>query len=1245
FFENTTVGTLSVDGNCAYTVADLVVPKPPSFRLQNFPGQPNQNYGWPQEVVDAISHNRLRAFDLTTGCRSMWVPDYFNPNSKESVPDLSGCFFLGPPLAVNGKLYVLSEKQQELRLICLENVKTELNTWKPKVVGQPLSLGVSRDSKLEDDALRRVNAAHLSYGEGVLVCPTNQGYVIGIDLLQNSLLWAYPYRTEPISTIPAGARVLPGGIIINPATGQQISMTLPPQGWRDCAPIIQDGKVIFTAFDSKSIHCINLRDGSPVWSKPRQEGDLYVGGVVNGKVIVVGQKVVRAYNLSNGEKSWEAVETGLPTGFGAASDNIYYVPLQNCVPREGIGDGKGPGICAVDVDRGAVVGYSKPHIPPDKTGEKPATPGNLIFFDGSIISQNNESVTAYPQMKIKLDEMKTTLAANPNDLNGLCDRGEFSLEQGDQRPGDTHVDDAVQDFQTVYHNAPARSDLIKRAKERLYDALTVDFQQHFDQAEKYKDEYAALCAADVPLDPNATEKEMADAKAEAARKHTQYLCLMAEGKQGQHKLTEAFDFYMQLNAEAPPNVPLPLVEDSMVKAAPDVVAQGRIASMMAGAGELERKPLEDRIAARWKEIQAKKDSTQIRQFVSMFGSLTAEGREARLQLAEQLLESDQETALIDAERQLSLLRIPTEDRELSARAVDCLARLNTRKGLLEDAAYYYRVLRDRYPDVKVQDGKTGADLFNEIATDKRLWAQLDDPPRLGVTGKLKADEKRGNYNQAQVYEFSHEGEQLPFFQRATLGMHFSDGTLQLTDRLTGEQRWKPLHVDSPLFQMVFNQNFNLPQQPVFVPGGMQQVNTQPTPTPRFSYMTLGHLVVVPVGNIVIGVDAISGKELWHKNLLDEVNGSPGASQPAPMRSLAVDPHDGSVQIVYADEYKQHLGGVGPLGGAAVCLQMRDALIAVDPVNGRVLWTRSDVSPSSHIFGDDQNLFVVEMSDSGKPASTRIFRVCDGETIPALDFHQMYEDRIRLVGRNILTANKNSEATTLRLYDPLAGKDLWKQTFAPKSLVMQAEDGDVAGVVELDDKGGLARVVDVFTGKELLNANSRFDKDHPPDKDATYTVLADSLDVYLVPNGPPPANVRCGTNLMPGTGLRGLNVNGEIYAFRRDTGKRRWLLQAADTQLVLNQFTEMPMLLLTGQTQKYLNQFQAQGSPTTSLLVVSKATGSRIMPGYGPGEDSQHSSFVGGQFCNLELNGRDGKIEFTAPNSQISIGLESIRSTP
>ena len=58
---------------------------------------------------------------------------------------------------------------------------------------------------------RRTQATHLAFGEGILVIPTNAGAVFGVDLLSNSLVWAYPYRERDVTpAVPAGGSAGPG---------------------------------------------------------------------------------------------------------------------------------------------------------------------------------------------------------------------------------------------------------------------------------------------------------------------------------------------------------------------------------------------------------------------------------------------------------------------------------------------------------------------------------------------------------------------------------------------------------------------------------------------------------------------------------------------------------------------------------------------------------------------------------------------------------------------------------------------------------------------------------------------------------------------------------------------------------------------------------------------------------------------------------------------------------------------------
>src|SRR5207237_9798672 len=120
--------------------------------------------------------------------------------------------FLGVPISVGGKLYVLNEKNNgqpqgdsELRLVCLDP-----NTG--NVLGPIQTLGnVLQQHRFTNDASRRINAVHLAYGEGILVCPTNAGEVLGVDLLSRSLAWAYPYRDQMPTPVPfAQMQMQPG---------------------------------------------------------------------------------------------------------------------------------------------------------------------------------------------------------------------------------------------------------------------------------------------------------------------------------------------------------------------------------------------------------------------------------------------------------------------------------------------------------------------------------------------------------------------------------------------------------------------------------------------------------------------------------------------------------------------------------------------------------------------------------------------------------------------------------------------------------------------------------------------------------------------------------------------------------------------------------------------------------------------------------------------------------------------------
>ena len=242
-FENTVIGTLSIDGDFVYAVEDLAVPAPDANPQTN-----PKVFGWSFDLYHAIRHNGLMAYDLSAGCKTVWPKEAFTDPKSELADNI----FLGPPLPLDGRLFVLAEKDRNLRLLCLENVPGEVKGTgrKPRVV-YVLPLGTVPAELSAAAFPRRIHAAPLAYGDGVLVCPTHAGCVVGVDLLTRSIAWVHRYhQRQAVTAVP----VLGNPLFAPPA---------PPEiGWRSGAPMVSNGAVVFAEPDDGPLTCLDLKTGA-----------------------------------------------------------------------------------------------------------------------------------------------------------------------------------------------------------------------------------------------------------------------------------------------------------------------------------------------------------------------------------------------------------------------------------------------------------------------------------------------------------------------------------------------------------------------------------------------------------------------------------------------------------------------------------------------------------------------------------------------------------------------------------------------------------------------------------------------------------------------------------------------------------------------------------------------------------------------------------------------------------------------
>jgi outer membrane protein assembly factor BamB len=1169
-FENTMIGTLSTDNIRAYAVDDLAVPPHPTVTQGNPWGGWGNGTGLSAAMSDLANRSQLVAIDLETG-KLVW--QHGDPQHDQT--DLAGCYFLGAPLPLGGRLYVLIEKNAELRLVCLDPSEGKI-LWSQ-------TLATARD-KLLSDVRRRLNAVNLAYAEGILVCPTNAGAVLGVDLQARSLAWAYPYREKPKDPKENNQnRIGRGGFVVWGGADPNANIHITSE-WKLSSPIIQDGKVVFTAPDGSAIHCIGLQNGELLWQADRRD-DLYLAGVFNGKVMLVGKNSARALALADGKQVWQ-VNTGLPSGQGVASGSSYYLPLK-----------KGE-VCKIDLDRGVVVANSPA---PKNERLEPEIPGNLLFYEGDVISQNETTVTCYPQVESEVVEVDNFLKRNPADPVALTKRGELRLYKGDL-PG------AVADLmEAVKNNPPA--DKLPKTKAKLYATLTELLKQHFNDGEQYLPVYRELCK--VAMAPTATAEERQKADEENRRRQAGYLCLLAKGREDQGRLVDAFQAYLDFGALSEGKELVPVINEPGVQAQPDVWARGRITALVAKATPEQRKPLEQEIARRWQTVQASKDHEALPRFVAAFGSLFGPGREARLHLAERLLE---EKSYLEAELQLLQLVGQREDPRVAGRAVEALARLMTRKGLLEDAAYYYRILARDFAAVPIRDGKTGADLFNELTTDKRFLPFIDEMASPFLGASVKVFELSGGVPYPQIpYAYEPKGEMLPFFQRHRLTWSTSNKNqmnsyeLRLLDRDTEEVRWS---VTAPATRAAYT-HYN-------------------TNNLRFPIYTKGHLVIAYVGHVVYALDPVAKKKLWDRDLLslDRVD----MSQPYQQYALTVD-KEGALHLFNPMGTNDGLGQIGPVTASFVCLRTPDGLVALDPVKGNVLWTKTDLAQQTHLFGDDQYIYLIEVRDGNQVSAARAIRGQDGASVEVPDFADAYRHRQRVLGGRLFVAeNEPAGGLVLRFYDVRTGKDLWKKSVPPNSLVLRTDEPDLAAVVE---RNGKLTVVDLRSQQEVFHATIK-----PEHVDGVKDgwLLRDARSYYAVLNRPAQnfnANPQGPFFAMPGpftnaTSLRTEPVNGMVYSFHRSTGRLGWYYKVENQMILLEQFQDLPVVLFSARYHEVAQGQQPMVTPVSHTMSIEKRTGKLIWNRKAYSQDPQAQ----GQFFSLVIDRQAGSIDLVSNNLRL-----------
>lgn len=408
---------------------------------------------------ETIPANFVRAYDVETGLFKWEVGGQTHNGGQAAGRGnlLAGFYFLGAPLVLGQRTYVLAESGEGLFLIQIAEPQTAAtvteSTGDPATATSPNPSIVRSqiltvpEHKLPRHPVRKHAGLVPSFAQGLLVCPTCDQRIVAVSAEDQSLRWVFRYAGN-IRTQELGGDnlVLFGGR----DAIDTVSVDMDSR-WVDSLPRIVDSRVFVTPRDSDLLYCLDLQSGKELWKAAR--GPFHaIGAITSDRIVLVGNQRVAAFRTADGSPIWSTeIRDGVVCGSAASNGRVIQIPTDE------------PAIVTLDLATGVrLVRQSQ---------DLNRMPGNLLMTEQGLLTQNLGEVaylaanTSEPDSSLAEKATELLLDQKQRDAMELLDQG-LIAGQGDKAARELLIELLLEELRADYSNNRSRVPRIRELIEQ-----------------------------------------------------------------------------------------------------------------------------------------------------------------------------------------------------------------------------------------------------------------------------------------------------------------------------------------------------------------------------------------------------------------------------------------------------------------------------------------------------------------------------------------------------------------------------------------------------------------------------------------------------------------------------------------------------------------------------------------------------------------------------------------------------------